>query len=254
MRTDLDDGDHGRQEVRTVSVDRFATRLYGIGEAAGYLSVPSTTLQNWVYGQPRRGGGARGLVAKSIITADHPEHRNEPAMPFIGLAEVYVLAAFRKAGVPMQRIRPALDALTRELGLEYALASSRLYTDGAEVLYDYAQHAGDTPEGESARELVVVRNNQRVFKEVVELYLQRVSFAGDGYAQLIQLPQYKVADVTIDPDHAFGRPRFAHGGISVVDVVDLFRTGESLEAVAEEFGLSRDEVEDAIRVATQPAA
>jgi len=59
----------------------------------------------------------------------------------------------------MQHIRPAIDVLARELGLEYALASRRLYTDGAEVLYDYARHASDTPEGESVRELVVVRNN-----------------------------------------------------------------------------------------------
>jgi hypothetical protein len=45
---------------------------------------------------------------------------------------------------------------------------------------------GDTPEGESARELVVVRNNQRVFTEVVKLYLRRIDFAADGYAQLIR--------------------------------------------------------------------
>jgi uncharacterized protein (DUF433 family) len=154
----------------------------------------------------------------------------------------------------MQRIRPAIDALALELGVEHALASRRLYTDGAEVLYDYAQHAGDTPEGESARELVVVRNNQRVFSEIVELYLQRIDFAPDGYAQLIRLPQYKVADVTVDPDHAFGRPRFTHGGASVDDVIDLFRAGEPVDAVADEFGLSRDEVEDAIRVVTRTAA
>ena len=56
----------------------------------------------------------------------------------------------------MQRIHPAIDVLARELDVEYALASRRLYTDGAELLYDYARDAGDTPEGESARELVVV--------------------------------------------------------------------------------------------------
>ena len=154
----------------------------------------------------------------------------------------------------MQRIRPAIDALARELGLEHALASRRLYTDGAEVLYDYARHAGDTPEGESARELVVVRNNQRVFAEVVDLYLQGINFAADGYAQLIRLPQYRLANVTADPDHGFGRPRFAVGGAAVDDVIDLFRAGEPVTVVAEEFGLSRDEVEDAIGVATRPVA
>lgn len=239
-----------RREVGTMAVDRFETLLYGIGEAAGYLSIPPTTLRNWVYGNPRY--AARG-VTSPVVTATQPERRSGPSMPFIGLAEAYALAAFREAGVPMQRIRPAIDVLAKELGLKYALASTRLYTDGAEVLYDYAQNLGDTPEGESTMELVVVRNNQRVFTEVVALYLQRVDFGPDGYAQLIRLPQYKVAEVTVDPDHTFGRPRFTHGGVGVEDVIDLFRAGEPVDSVAEEFGLSRAEVEDAIRVATQPA-
>jgi uncharacterized protein (DUF433 family) len=246
------EGSYGRREVETVAVNRFETLLYGIGEAAGYLSIPPTTLRNWVYGSDshQHGDGA----ANSVVTAIRPERRHEPSMPFIGLAEAYVLAAFRKAGVPMQRIRPAIDVLAGELGLRHALASKSLYTDGAEVLYDYAQDAGDTPEGEWAMELVVLRNNQRVFTEVVALYLQRVDFGPDGYARLIRLPQYKVAEVTVDPDHAFGRPRFVHGGASIEDVLDLFRAGEPVDSVADEFGLSRDEVEDAIRVATKPAA
>jgi uncharacterized protein (DUF433 family) len=237
-----------------VSVDRFGTPLYGIGEAAHYLAVPSSTLTSWAFGyeRPRPDGGV--ARARPIITAVRPARREEPAVPFIGLAEAYALAAFRHAGVPMQRIRPAIDALSRELGLEHALASRRLYTDGAEVLYDYARLAGDTPEGESARELVVVRNGQRVFAEIVDLYLKRIDFAADGYAQLIRLPQYTVADVTVDPDHAFGRPRFTRGGAGVVDVLDLFQAGEPVDAVAEEFGLTRDEVEDAIRVWARAAA
>jgi uncharacterized protein (DUF433 family) len=108
--------------------------------------------------------------------------------------------------------------------------------------------------GESARELVVVRNNQRVFAEVVARYLRRVDFALDGYAQLIHLPQYRVAEVTVDPDHAFGRPRFTRGGAGLDDVIDLFRAGEPVDVVAAEFGLSRDEVEDALRVNTRTAA
>ena len=45
---------------------------------------------------------------------------------------------------------------------------------------------------------MVVRNNRRVFSEVVEQYLRRIDFASDGYAQLIRLPQCQVADVTVD--------------------------------------------------------
>jgi uncharacterized protein (DUF433 family) len=237
-----------------MSVDQFSTLLYGIGEAATYLSIPSTTLTTWAYGYKRHAHGGSTAQARPVITAVRPARRNDAAVPFIGLAEAYALAAFRKAGVPMQRIRPAIDALARELGLEHALASRRLYTDGAEVLYDYAQHAGDTSEGDSARELVVVRNNQRVFTEVVDQYLSRVEFAGDGYARLILLPQYRVAEVTVDPDHAFGRPRMSRGGAETKDVIDLFLAGEPVDAVAAEFGLSRDEAEDVLRASSRLAA
>lgn len=50
-----------------------------------------------------------------------------------------MLAAIREAGVPLQRIRPALSRLQDELGFEHALASRRLFTDGVEVLCDYAE-------------------------------------------------------------------------------------------------------------------
>jgi uncharacterized protein (DUF433 family) len=121
----------------------------------------------------------------------------------------------------MQRIRPAIDALHPELGLEYVLASHRLLTDEAKVL---------------------------------RRYLRRIEFAPDGYAQVIHLPQYRVAEVTVDPDHSFGRPRFARGGAGLEEVIDLFRAGETIDAVAAEFGLSQDEVEDALRVSTPTAA
>jgi hypothetical protein len=63
-------------------------------------------------------------------------------VPFVGLAEGMMLAAIRQAGVPLQRIRPALVRLSEELGIEHALASRALYTDGAEVLYDFAESQG----------------------------------------------------------------------------------------------------------------
>ena len=47
----------------------------------------------------------------------------------------------RRSGVPLQRDRPALEQLDAQFGLAHALASRRLYTDGAEVLFDYAEAA-----------------------------------------------------------------------------------------------------------------
>jgi uncharacterized protein (DUF433 family) len=177
-----------------------------------------------------------------------------PTVPFIGLAEGVVLAAIRRQGVPLQRIRPALDVLRHELGVEHALASRKLYTDGAEVLFDYAEHQGDTPEGQTARELVVVRNNQRVFSDVVDAYLKRITFADDGWAERITLPQYGQATVIADPKFSFGQPTFARGRARISDALERFWAGEDLDEVAAEFGVPRAELEDVVRVASRRAA
>jgi hypothetical protein len=67
-------------------------------------------------------------------------HR-EATIPFIGFAEAFVLSSFRKAGLPLQRIRPAVEILAKEIGVYHALASKSLYTDGAEVLFDYGNRS-----------------------------------------------------------------------------------------------------------------
>jgi hypothetical protein len=144
---------------------RFDVPLYSVSEAARHIDVPRTTFDTWVRGYSRRPKGRSPVTGASVVT--YIPSADGPSVPFIGLAEGFVLAAFREAGVPLQRIRPAITRLQEELGIEHVLASRSLYSDGAEVLYDYAEDTGDTPEGKSARQLVVVRNDQQVFQEVV---------------------------------------------------------------------------------------
>jgi uncharacterized protein (DUF433 family) len=234
--------------------DRFEVPLYSVSEAAYYLDVPTSTFSTWAHGYVRRPAGRPAVVGEPVLTAVKGGPDGSATIPFIGLAEGLVLAAIRRTGVPLQRIRPALVRLQEELGLERVLASRALYTDGAEVIYDYAEQEGDTPEARGARHLVVVRKGQHVFTGVIDDYLHRVEFASDGYAQLIHLPQYRVAEVLADPRRGFGQPIFAHGGARLEDVLGAFRAGESLDALADEYGIGIAELEDALRVATRHAA
>lgn len=236
---------------RSGALDRFRTPLYTVPDAARYLDVPASTLTTWTHGYRRRPPGRREVIGGPILEALPRVSRRSPVIPFIGLAEGLVLAAMRRSGVLLQRIRPALARLDEEFGLQHALASERLYTDGAEVLFDYAE-TGDDPA--AARELVVVRNDQRVFNEIVEAYLRRLDFSSDGYPRLIHLPAYEIADVVVDPTRGFGQPIFARGGVRLEDALALFRAGEPLDVVAEEYGVPREQLEDAVRIATRPAA
>ena len=150
----------------------------------------------------------------------------------------------------MQRLRPALERLKDDLGLEYALASGHLYTDGVEVLFDYAASADPR-----MRSLTEVRSGQTVIRAVVHDYLRHIEWDADGWAKRLMLPRFGRAGVIVDLDRAFGRPLLVHGGARVEDLRDRWLGGDSIQAIAHDFGVPADECEDAIRVACQlPAA
>ncbi len=152
----------------------------------------------------------------------------------------------------MQRIRPALAHLQREIGVDHALASRRLYTDGAELLFDYGER--DTERDELVRHLVVVRSGQQVFVDLVDDYLRRIDYGPDGYASLIHVPAYSHAQVVADPTRSFGAPIFERGGTRVEDVLQRFWAGESLDELVRDFGVPADQLEDVLRVASRRAA
>ncbi|MDL5154449.1 hypothetical protein [Actinomycetospora termitidis] len=233
---------------------RFDVPLYSVTDAARHIGVARSTFDTWVQGYQRNPKGRPMVVGQPVVTALPSAGRGEARIPFIGLAEGFVLAAFKEAGVPLQRIRPALDEIRSHIGLEHALASKALYTDGAEVLYDYAERQGDTLEAKSARDLVVLRSNQRVFNPVVESYLERIDFADDGWARLLHLPQYGVADVVVDPTRSFGLPIFASGAARVEVVLGRFKNGEDVASLSKEFHIPEKQVLAAIRAHTDAAA
>jgi uncharacterized protein (DUF433 family) len=231
---------------------RFDVPLYTLAEAARALDVPATTFATWARGYDRAAGTKR-WHGDPIVTSLGGLPR-QASIPFVGLAEGMVLAAVRKSGVPLQRVRPALAALASEIGVAHALASKRLYTDGAELLYDYAADIFDEGGEDLVRDLVVVRSRQRVFAEVVERYLERISYGPDDYASKIRLPAYEHATVVADPERSFGQPIFERSAVPVSSVLDRFLAGEDIDTVSEEFGVPRAEIEDVLRATSRRAA
>jgi uncharacterized protein (DUF433 family) len=115
------------------------------------------------------------------------------------------------------------------------------------VLFDYAERAGGD-EGDAVRELVVVRNDQPVFAEVVAGYLQQVEFGADGFATAIPLAGFKKAQLVADVPRSFGQPVFRHGRARLEDAIALFKAERDIDVVSEEYGIPRAELEDVLAV------
>jgi uncharacterized protein (DUF433 family) len=219
----------------------YTAPLYVKAEAARIIGTPAATFRNWAVGYTYKRVGAPPAVVEPLVTTADPVGAHGPSVPFIGLAEAYTLAAFRAAGVPMRRIRPAVRWLEEKIGFAQALASERLLTDGAEVLWDFGRRSDDADDRELADGLVVVRSGQQVFRPVVRDYLRRVSYA-DGWVRLIRVPSFGRADVVVDPWLNGGAPTLARRGVRVRDVRGRVAAGEDPRDVAADYGLRVAEV------------
>ena len=236
-------GRPGRYPARvTAAADaRFTVPLYFSTEAAGYLGVPERTFARWTKGSGLGSQDRPTVTGAPLITEVPAESGRGPTIPFGGLAEGMFLSGLRRAGVPLQQIRPALDLVRSKLGVEHALASRRLYVAGAQLLWEVSETGVDTDARYTMRDLIVLRDGQYVFRQVIDQYLQRITY-DDEYARRLVLPRYEVAEIAADPEVNFGKPYFTHGGTPLSVVRDLLRAGETLRDVAEDFGIPADEV------------
>ncbi len=82
---------------------RTTVPLFTLHECARYLHTPLSTLHSW----------AKPTSEVPLITT-LPSAGRQATIPFVGFAEAFVLGALRRAGVPMQRIRPAAKQLNTE--------------------------------------------------------------------------------------------------------------------------------------------
>ncbi len=226
---------------------RFTKGLYTIPQAARFVGMSAATLHTWAHGYERQVPD-RKPVKKGPIVASIDGAPGGRSVPFLGLVEATVVRAFRETGLPMQRIRAALEVLANDGELPHALSSRRLYTDGAQVLFDYAQQSDD----KQIRLLTVVASGQRVFHDVIEQYLKRITF-GDEWATQLILPITERDLLRVVPNVAAGDPIFVNGGAPLSAVRSRAKAGESLRSISSDYGTPVDDLQEVLR-AVRPAA
>lgn len=225
-------------------VDLLSRPVYGMGQVDRLLSLRGGTARRWIDGYTR-GDRAYPPVVREASTGDD-------AVTWGEFVETRLLAQFREAGVPMLRLRPAIDVLREELQTAYPLASARTWLDvsGRELVWKVQDRVS------LARPLaLVVRSGQSVldWSPPAEAFRRSVSWTnGDGSAQpkLIR-PDVDLQQVIIDPLRGLGEPVVRNVRTEVI--VELFRAGESPDGIAESYELDRGTVLEALRYETRRA-
>jgi uncharacterized protein (DUF433 family) len=210
---------------------------YGPAEAARYLRLPAATLRTWLVGRDYPKAGSQATFRPLIKPARHQPLQ----LSFYNLIEAHVLRALRtEHGVALNELRTAIAYAEKELKLSRLLLSPELRTHGGQMFLDrYAELINLSASGQLAMRKLLEDHLQRVewdeWQFPVRLYPYVASAAGSA-----------ARPIAIDARVAFGRPIIKGAGISTAAITDRLDAGESVEALADDYDLSRDEIEQAV--------
>lgn len=211
---------------------------YSLSEASRYLLIPPATLRSWVVGRkyPTEAGPK---FFRPIIQLPG---EIRAGLSFSNLVEAHVLDAIRRHHqVPLNKIREAIDYLRKHFASKHPLAEQRFETDGIDLFID-----------KFGQLINVTQSGQIALRELLEAHLHRVEHDSGGtavrlypYTRKRALDEPKV--VVIDPHISYGRPVLVGTGIPTAVVAERYKAGESVDELAEDYGRSRNEIEEAIR-------
>ncbi len=208
--------------------DVLDREMYAEAEAARLLRVPQQTLHYWL-----EGGERRNKLYRPVIRVEAHGTRQVTWAEFV---EAALLREYRHTHrVPMTELRIFIDRLRDHYGVPYPLAHHQPYVAGRQLVYDAQGEAGLDPEFA----LVAVASNQLILTPASQSFLDRVTWTED-----IAMGWRPAGDpestVRIEPDVRFGKP--AVGGVSTEVVWEQSESGESVDDLAEIFGLATNDV------------
>jgi len=211
---------------------------YGIAEASHYLRIPLATLRSWIRGRYYPTEAGQKHFKPVIMLPD----REMPALSFVNLVEAHVLDAIRREyRVPLPNVRSALDYVQRQFGSKHPLAEQKFETDGVNL---FVSRFGTLISASESGQLAI--------RELIRAHLRRIEHDASGLASRLypftregDLEQPKI--VVIDPLISFGRPTIAGTAVSTSIVAERYKAGDSIDALAEDYGCQRAQVEEAVR-------
>ena len=210
---------------------------YGLAEAARYVRLPVATLRTWLVGRDYPKGEAKATFRPLI----KPAHQEPLQLSFYNLVEAHVLRALRtEHGVPLAELRKAIAFAEKKLEIPRLLLSQDLRAHAGQVFLDrYVELINLSASGQLAMRRMFEDHLARVEWDAWKFPVRLYPYVGT-------MPSSEDRPIAIDPQIAFGRPIVQRAGISTTAIADRIDAGETVEAIAEDYDLSREEVEEAV--------
>jgi uncharacterized protein (DUF433 family) len=209
--------------------ERIHVPAYRVVEAARYARTSTQTVGNWQMG--------RGNRSRAIAQRD-----KGASLSYLQLIEVGVVAAMRKAGVTLPKIREAREYLEHEFKSKFPFAEYRFNTDGKALFVTYDQMTGSK---QRDKLLCVTQSGQLAWKEILSQRLQEFEYD----TNLGKVVRWKVggvdSPVRVDPRVSFGAPQV--NGIATWVLRERWKSGESLDDIADDYDIKPEDVEAALR-------
>jgi uncharacterized protein (DUF433 family) len=232
----------GRTSTFKKKIDLREMPSYGITEAAHYLRIPRTTVRDWISGRYYRGGGGK-LFSKPIIQVADQQAK---LLSFINLVEIHVLDAIRrKHNIPLEKVRIAMQFLSKNFPSKHPLADREFETDGLNLFIEkFDQLINISQDGQLAMRAMLCAHLQRIERDLNGIPVKLYPFTRKR--EIVE-PHKEPMAVVIDPLVSFGRPVIAGTGVPTAVVAERYKAGESIDDLADDYGIKRLDIEEAIR-------
>ena len=211
------------------TMELYDQPAYGVPEAAAYLKVPYNTLRYWLIGVDR---------VPPVVSPAQTDHIR---LSFLNLLECHVLAGMRRLyDLKLPKVRSALRRVTQETGKPHPLVSEVFLTDRKDLFIE-----------RMGRIVNVSRHSEQLGFDFYKMFLERVETTPEGtikfFPFVIGPSSAEPKTIEIDPLISFGKPVISGTGISTAIIASRFNARESVTELAEEYGCSAKQIEEAIR-------
>lgn len=215
--------------ARFKNIELYDEPAYGVPEAAAYLKVPYNTLRYWLTGFNR--------MPPVVV----PVQGGPVRLSFLNLLECHVLAGMRKLyDLKLPKVRSAVKRVTQEMGKPHPLVTQVFLTDRKDLFV-----------GRMGEIINVSRPQQQMGFDFYKMFLERVEVGPKGtmrfFPFVVEPSASEPKTIEINPFIGFGKPVISGTAISTAIIASRFNARESVTDLAEEYGCTAKQIEEAIR-------